>query len=315
MSELTQPLPPVRPVPPSQCYLAYGAALLAGIASWWVLVTAQLMENAFWTGLTVTCVATTTIWIFSLANGNSSIYDPYWVIAPWFLALGLKAAGGGGLFSPWHWRQVCILACLTIWSGRYHIFYKWRGWRTGLVHEDWRYEQMRRFPLPYWLISFLGMHLFPTVLVYFAFAPAAFVLAEIPQSQPAFNPIDILGVAGALSAVVILFAADEGLRRYRLTRAYRHGGTYREGLWKFSRHPNYFGEVLFWLSMIPFALAAGVHLRHPMLVWAGPIVMAIFFRFSAWLMDVRSLQRRPDYQQVIDEVSPMVPWFPMNKPK
>ncbi|MFC2054109.1 DUF1295 domain-containing protein [Chloroflexota bacterium] len=315
MRELKLPPPPNRPVPASHCYLAYGTALLVGIATWWALYTFQLIDNVFWIGLAVTCICTITIWIFSIANGNSSIYDPYWVIAPPFLALALKATGGGGLLGAWNLRQVCIFACLFIWAGRYHIFYKWGGWRTGLVHEDWRYEQMRSFPMPYWLISLLGMHLFPTVLVYFAFAPAALVLGENPLSQPAYNPLDVLGVVGALSAVVILFVADEQLRRFRLTSEYHNGGTFRGGLWNYSRHPNYFGEVLFWLSMIPFAVAAGMLTRNPVLIWAGPTVMALFFRFSAWLMDVRSLQRRPDYQQVMDEVSPMIPRPPKNSPK
>ena len=122
-------------------------------------------------------------------------------------------------------------------------------------------------------------------------------------------------MVGALSAVAILFVADEQLRRFHLTSEYRNGGTYCGGLWNYSRHPNYFGEVLFWLSMIPFAGAAGMLTRNPGLVLAGPIVMATFFRFSAWLMDVRSLQRRPDYQQVMERVSPMIPWPPNNSPK
>ena len=188
-SELKPPPPPNRPVAASQCYLAYGTALLVGITTWWALYTFQLIDNVFWIGLAVTCSCTIAIWVFSIANGNSSIYDPYWVIAPLFLALALKATGGGSLLGPWNLRQVCIFACLFIWSSRYHIFYKWSGWRTGLIHEDWRYEQMRRFPLPYWLISILGMHLFPTVLVYFAFAPAALVLGGNPLSQPAYQPL------------------------------------------------------------------------------------------------------------------------------
>jgi steroid 5-alpha reductase family enzyme len=302
------PSPPYRPVPASQCYLAYSSALLAGIASWWVLFTFQLIEDVLWIGLVVTCVCTIVIWLFSIKNGNSSIYDPYWVIAPPFLAIALKSGGGGGLIGPWNIRQVLVLACLVIWAGRYHIFYRWSGWRTGLKHEDWRYEQMREFPLPYWLISLLGMHLFPTVLVYFAFTPAALVMGSNPLLQPAFNLLDVLGLVGALLAVAILFFSDEQLRKFRLTTEYRRGGIYSEGLWKYSRHPNYFGEVLFWLSMIPFAVAAGMLSSKPVHVFAGPILMALFFRFSAWMMDKRSLKHRQDYQHVMDRISPLVPW-------
>jgi membrane protein required for beta-lactamase induction len=67
--------------------------------------------------------------------------------------------------------------------------------------------------------------------------------------------------------------------------------------------------------MIPFAIASNLQNWNHVLIWTGPIVMAVFFRFSAWLMDVRSMERRPDYQQVIDRVSPLMLWPPKkNKP-
>lgn len=302
--------PPHRPVTPAQCYLAYLAAFAVGAGSWWLIRDRGWIEDPFWTGFVVTCLATVVIWFFSIANDNSSIYDPYWVIAPPILALALKASGGGGLFGDWSLRQAAIVACLWLWGIRYHTMYSWTGWRTGLVHEDWRYESMRSAPVPYWLNSLLGMHLFPTVLVYFAFAPAALVLIGDPRTEAPFGIWDVLGVAGALSAIAIELIADEQLRRYRDTDAYGTGGAIRTGLWKYSRHPNYFGEVLFWLSMIPFATGAGLLGAHPALVLAGPIAMALFFRFSCWLMDVRSLERRPQYREIVDEVSAMVPWFP-----
>ncbi len=304
------PPPPHRPVRALQCYLAYFAALIGGAAAWWFILDRGLIDDPFWIGFAVTCVSTLIVWVFSIANGNSSIYDPYWVIAPPFLALALKATAGGGLFGAWSGRQIAVVACLWIWSLRYHTMYSWTGWRTGLVHEDWRYEAMRSAPVPYWLNSLLGMHFFPTVLVYFAFAPGVLVLIADPASQTPFGFWDALGLAGALTAVAIEYFSDEQLRKYRETDAYRTGGTIRDGLWKYSRHPNYFGEVLFWLSMIPFAIPDGYLQAQPALVLSGPIAMALFFRFSCWLMDVRSLERRPQYQQVVKEVSAMVPWFP-----
>ncbi len=309
-TERVLPPAPHRPVPASQCYLAYTAALVLGALSWWVLQSQGIIDNPFWIGFAVTCIATVAIWVFSVANGNSSIYDPYWVIAPPILALALKAAGPDDLFGEWSARQLCIVSCLCLWALRYHVMYPWSGWRTGLVHEDWRYEEMRQAPVPYCLNSLLGMHLFPTVLVYFAFAPAALVLLEAASAQTQFCPWDVVGLLGAMSAVAIELVADEQMRKYRASAEYAKGGAFRRGLWRFSRHPNYFGEVLFWLSMIPFAVASGLLSEHPLLVLTGPIMMGFFFRFSCWLMDVRSLKRRPEYQAVIDEVSAMVPCWP-----
>ena len=302
--------PPKRPVSAARCYAAYAAALAGGAASWWLISGRGLIDDPFWIGFAVTCVSTVVIWAFSIASDNSSIYDPYWVIAPPLLALALRAVSPGGLFTEWSGRQVAVVVCLWIWAIRYHLFYPWSGWRRGLVHEDWRYEAMRSAAVPYWLSSLVGMHLFPTVLVYFALAPGALVLTADPSVQPTLGVWDVVGIIGALSAVAIELFADEQLRKYRQSREYAGGGTIRRGLWKYSRHPNYFGEVLFWLSMVPFAISAGLLDAHPALVLSGPFAMALFFRLSCWLMDVRSLERRPGYREVMEEVSAMVPWPP-----
>jgi hypothetical protein len=87
--------------------LAYTTALAVGAGAWWVLQGRSVIEDPFWIGFAVTCVSTVVIWVFSIANGNSSIYDPYWVIAPPILALALKATGGGGLLGEWSVRSPC----------------------------------------------------------------------------------------------------------------------------------------------------------------------------------------------------------------
>ena len=304
--------PPIRPVSALICYVAYISALSIGILTWWLIQSLNLVSNLFYTGLIVTSISTTVIWIFSIAKNNSSIYDPYWVIAPPFLALGFLYASGG-FANPWSFRHIIIVACLILWAGRYHIFYRWTGWRSGIIHEDWRYENMRSTPVPYWLNSLLGMHLFPTVLVYFAFAPGILTLLIPAEQQTTFSVFDALGIIAALSAVAIQFFADTQLKRFRSSEEYTKGSIFRGGLWNYSRHPNYFGEVLFWIAMMFFGIAAGLHTTCPVLVFVGPAVMAAFFRFSSWLMDVRSLERRPDYKQVMKETSAMIPWFPKRK--
>jgi steroid 5-alpha reductase family enzyme len=162
---------------------------------------------------------------------------------------------------------------------------------------------MRKAPIPYWLNS----------LVYFAFAPAALVISGEALSQASFGLWDILGLSGALLAVSIQLVADEQLRKFRQSDEYIKGRSLRTGLWKYPRHPNYFGEVLFWISMIFFAVGSGLFRESPFLVVGGPILMAAFFRFSAYLMDIRSIKRRPDYRKMMDEVSPMIPWWPRSE--
>lgn len=305
----TLPPPPHRPVSALQCYLTYLVSISIGAACWFLLYVAMPENSAFLNGLIVTTVSTLVIWLFSMANGNSSLYDPYWVIAPPLLVLGIVADSNGGLVN-WHWRQFMIFACFVMWAGRYHVVLFWDGWTKGLSIEDWRYENMRSAPIPYWLNSLVGMHHFPTYLVYFAFAPAALVLMQTPPEQPELTLWDMVGAVGALAATLIQYVADTQNKAFQQSPAYRNGGSIRSGLWAWSRHPNYFGEVLFWLSLIPFALAAGIFESHMALVLSGPVVMAIFFRFSAHLMDKRSLERRCDYDGIMKDISPLLPWIP-----
>ena len=234
------------------------------------------------------------------------------ILGVFFLALGFILSSGD-IVNYWSFRHIFIIVCLVLWASRYHIFYKWTGWRTGIVHEDWRYEKMRDAPVPYWLNSLFGMHLFPTVLVYFAFAPGILTLLIPTEQQNTFSVFDILGLIAALSAVAIQYFSDNQMKKFRSTEEYKKGGIFRSGIWKYSRHPNYFGEVLFWVSMMLFSISVGLYRTAPVLVFVGPVLMAIFFRFSAWLMDVRSLERRPHYKQVMEEVSALVPWFSKTK--
>ena len=154
------------------------------------------------------------------------------------------------------------------------------------------------------------MHLFPTFLLHFAFAPAALVFCHKPDGASRLNLWDLLGTVLAVTTLPIQLVSDEQLRKYRNADNYKSGGTFSGDLWKYSRHPNYFGEVMFWLSLIPFALGARIFYSNPWLVLTGPVVMTIFFRISAGMMDKRSLKRRPDYASYQSKTSALIPWWP-----
>ena len=81
------------------------------------------------------------------------------------------------------------------------------------------------------------------------------------------------------------------------------------GLWAWSRHPNYCGELGFWLGLFLFGLAA-----YPTGWWwmiLGVVLMTLMFLFASIpMMEKRSLERRPEYQQIIDSTSMLIPWPP-----
>jgi steroid 5-alpha reductase family enzyme len=308
--------PAPRPLPPSldrarglaaclAAYLAAGAAaVIVGRVSgaWHPILRAGLADLA----------ATLVVFAFSLAYNNSSFYDPYWSVAPPFLALfWLLAAGSGGLPV----RQALAGALLLAWAAR--LTYNWlRRWR-GLSHEDWRYADYRKAGaaygpaaataprhgyLPYWPISFAGFHLMPTVLV---FLGCLSLWPALTAARP-LGLLDALAAALTAGAVILEAAADRQLVRFLASAA--PGQVMDRGLWSLSRHPNYFGEVAFWWGLWLFGLAAA-----PSWWWtvAGPLSMtALFLGISVPMMDRHLLARRPRYATILKRRSAFLPWFP-----
>ena len=279
--------------------LAYVAALAAAF------LTAYLFRDAGWHPLVLVGVAdvvgTIVIFIFSVFFRNSSFYDPYWSVAPIVIA-GYFAWAGWGIGEPA--RILLLVALVCFWGIR--LTYNWaRGWQ-GLHHEDWRYVDFQRTTGKlYWLVSFFGIHLFPTILVFLGCM--ALYPAMIESGRP-FNGLDILAALVTFGAVLIEAIADEQLRRFRLDPNREPGSTLTSGLWRYSRHPNYFGEVMFWWGLFFFALAAD-----PTALWTivGALsITLLFFFISIPMIDKRMLERRANYGEVMRRIPRMIPWFP-----
>jgi steroid 5-alpha reductase family enzyme len=117
----------------------------------------------------------------------------------------------------------------------------------------------------------------------------------------------ILAVIVTLSAIIIESIADKQLADFK-NEGSGHGEIMRRGMWAYSRHPNYFGEILFWWGLYLFALAT-----EPRFWWTviGPLVVTILFVIvSVPIMDKRSLVSRPGYAEHMKKVSGVIPWFP-----
>jgi len=272
------------------CLLAYLVAAFAGVAAAWLLGGGQ----ALWIAAVADLAATLAVFIFSVALDNSSMYDPYWSVAP-VPILAFWMAESGVLTA----RQIVVLALVLAWAVR--LTYNWlRRWK-GLADEDWRYADYRRFGAAYWPISFFGFHFFPTVVVFLG------CLAVYPAFTASTTGIGILDLAAAvvtIAAIMIEAGADRQLRRFLSTRR-NPGQILDTGLWALSRHPNYFGEVLFWWGVYLFGLAANSAWWWTII---GPVVVTgLFLGVSIPMMDKRMLARHPGYAQVIGSRSPFIP--------
>lgn len=274
--------------------LAYGVALAAG----WVTLALAPIEDPLWRTFAADAVATVVIFCFSFGWDNSSFYDAYWSVIPIAILLywtTLADAAVPGL------RLAAIGFVVCVWGAR--LTWNWaRGW-TGLAHEDWRYVGFReRAPGFYWPISFLGIHFFPTVIV---FAGLAALYPAVVQGGRPFGRLDLAALCVGIAGIGFEWIADDQLRAF-MTGPKRPGETLRTGLWRYSRHPNYLGEILVWWSLFLFGWAADP-------AWAkfgvlAPLAMTGMFLFiSIPLIEKRALARRTDYQRVVDETSLLIP--------
>ncbi len=239
---------------------------------------------------------TVVIFLFSLIMNNSSMYDPYWSVKPFVIAayyFYMVPAAEVTLV------EVAALALVFLYALRLTTNF-YRGW-PGMKHEDWRYRDFRdQFPGAYWLVSFFGIHFFPTVMVYLGCLPMIVIFGE-PVRLPW---LAYAGILVTLGSVLLAFIADEQLRKYRLNPA-NAGKSIRTGLWSRSRHPNYLGEILTWWGLFLMGLASGLQYW-----WTGigALVITLMFVFiSIPLIEKYSLRRRSDYKEYKREVPFLLP--------
>ena len=271
---------------------AYVAAVAVAVA--WLLWGPD--SRWMWLdALVADVLGTLVVFAFSRAYANSSFYDAYWSVAPPLLLLFWWVTGEPSLV-----RAGLVGAVVLVWAVR--LTANWVHVFPGLHHEDWRYPLLRdragRWGL---LVDLFAIHLVPTLQVFLGMLPVYVVMS---RSGRDVGWLDVLAVVVGLVAVALELVAD--LQMHRFVRDRKPGQVMDRGLWGWSRHPNYFGEFSFWLSLALFGVAAS-----PGDAWwlfAGAAAMlAMFLGASIPMMEQRSLERRPGYQDVVDRVPRFVP--------
>lgn len=276
--------------------LAYVLCVAAGGA---VLCYAGLPQP--WDALAADVVATFVIFGFSLAYRNSSFYDAYWSVIPPLLAVYWYFANtAAGINEA---RAMLVMALVWLWAIR--LTTNWTVYWGGMTHEDWRYPLVRsragRFGV---LADLFGIHLFPTFQVFLTMLP---VYAVMTRGQAPLGWLDAAAAVVTFGAIAIETIADLQLHSFIARR--KPGQSLDAGLWSWSRHPNYFGELSFWWGLMLFGLAAA-----PDQWWwvvPGALAMTAMFVFASIpFMDQRSLERRPEYADYMRRVSALVPLPP-----
>jgi steroid 5-alpha reductase family enzyme len=275
---------------------AYVLCLAAGAAVLWGVKLPQP-----WDLFAADVVATLVIFGFSRAFRNSSFYDAYWSVLPPLFAIYWYLVNAAAGVDPL--RALLVIALVWLWGIR--LTANWAVHWGGLTHEDWRYPivRARAGRAELWADLF-GLHMFPTFQVFLASLP---IYAVMTRGQAPLGWLDALAAVVTLGAILIETIADLQLRAF--IKRKQPGTFITSGLWAWSRHPNYFGEIGFWWGLMLFGLAAA-----PDQWWwvvPGALTMTAMFAFASIpFMDQRSLERRPGYAEHMRRVSAIVPLPP-----
>jgi steroid 5-alpha reductase family enzyme len=254
-----------------------------------------------WDALIADVVATLVIFAYSRRYRNSSFYDAYWSVIPPLLALywmyGHAAQATG---NP---RALIVTALVCLWAIR--LTTNWAVHWGGLKHEDWRYPliRARAGKAAFWADLF-GIHLFPTVQVFLGCLP---IYAVMSHADVPLGWLDVAACVVTVAAIAIETIADLQLHAFI---ACKQPGTFiSSGLWSWSRHPNYFGELSFWWGLMLFGLAVAPQAWY--WIVPGALAMSGMFAFASIpFMDQRSIERRPAYREHMLKVSALIPLPP-----
>lgn len=262
------------------------------IATIFGIIIYKLLNYDFWLKFLISDVcATVIVFIFSLLFKNASCYDPYWSYTPMVVVVSL------GLTFPLTPTRLLIIIAILVWGIRLTL--NWAYTFTGLDHEDWRYMMLKeKSGKLYPFVNFLGIHLFPTLVVYLCMLPVMGMF----YYDASINVLVIIFFVFALIAPSIELIADMQMHKFRKEKS----GTFnRIGLWKYSRHPNYLGEIMMWISVALLAIAA-CGFKWYFIV--GAIVNLLMFLFiSIPMADNHQRSRKPGYDEYKKETRNLLP--------
>jgi steroid 5-alpha reductase family enzyme len=245
-------------------------------------------------------VLMTVMWLIQRQTRNAGIVDIAWSAAIGLQGLfyALTGAGDAG-------RRILAGTLIGLWSLRLTVYLARRvlghpeEGRYATLRANWGAAADRR------LFGFYQMQ----AAAAFGFAVPVFLIARNPTQVP--TALDVVGVAIWLIGMAGLAIADRQLARFR-SRPENRGKTCRDGLWRYSRHPNYFFEWLHWWAYVPLAIGA----PYGWVVVVVPLALLYFILFVTGIPPTEAqaiASRGDDYRRYQRETSAFVPWFPGKK--
>jgi steroid 5-alpha reductase family enzyme len=254
--------------------------------------------EVFFATAAVTFTAVLVMWAVSLARHDASVVDPFW--GPGFVLIAATAYTIGAGFEP---RRLLVAGMVAIWGLRLGFYLLGRNLHEG---EDRRYAAMRNYwGASFWWVSLGTVFLLQGVLMWIISLPIQVVM--VASTPDVVTATDVGGLIFWGVGMYFEAVGDLQMRRFKSDPGNR-GKVMDRGLWRYTRHPNYFGDAMVWWGI--FLVAASV----PGGVWTAisPLLMTFFLvKVSGVAMLERDIAtRRPAYRDYIRSTSAFIPWPP-----
>ena len=254
------------------------------------------MLSLFLQASLIILVCVTLLWFWSIAIKNVSIIDIFW-------GFGFVIVNGVYFLSVENpsTRHILVLILVSIWGIRLTGYLGWRNIGKG---EDYRYQEFRQRygPERYWWFSYFQVFLLQGGLTLIISLP----LLSIYANSRELNILDYVAIVVWIIGFMFEAGGDYQLAQFKKNPENK-GKVLDTGFWKYTRHPNYFGDAAVWVAYALFCIASGSY-------WQviGTVIM-IFFLLKVSgvaLLEENLTVTKPQYKAYIEKTNAFFPWFP-----
>ncbi|KAL4187117.1 hypothetical protein AMTRI_Chr09g17210 [Amborella trichopoda] len=246
-------------------------------------------------------------WLIGLLQANTWLIDLYWTVIPVLLVHYYKTHPNGE-YALWRSRAVVFLT--WVWSIRLtHNYFRRERWEWG-KREDWRYNDLRKkFPRSWWWLQLFAVYVSQHAFLIGICLP----MYAVHTSKKPWNGWDSVATIICMSGIIVAYFADTQLYNFvqknNLLKDLSMPGipNLDKGLWRYSRHPNYFGELLWWWGLVVFAWNVG----HGW-TFIGSLLNTFCLAYVTVLVEQRMVSqeyRAKAFREYQATTSVWIPWF------
>lgn len=256
------------------------------------------MNQIYFQGFLLILSMVSVLWVVSVLIKNVSIVDLFWglgfvIVNAWYFSANETT----------NIRQVVLLTMVTIWGLRLSIYLAWRNIGKG---EDFRYREFRKNygEKNYWWISFFQTFLLQGILMWLISSTLWGINKS--SSGTGLNIIDYIGVLVWTIGFIFEAGGDYQLAKFKKNLSNK-GKVLNTGFWKFTRHPNYFGDAAVWWGYGLICLAAGGYWY----IWGSILMTLLIIKVSGVALLEKTLKtQKPEYMDYIQKTNSFIPWVP-----